>query len=55
VKIKTAIQKLKQDIKAMDLRAGVLSHTVMQHKVREKRNPGDGASLARKIFLEFPV
>jgi len=46
VKIKTAIQKLKQDIKAMDLRAGVLSHTVMQHKVREKRNPGDGASLA---------
>jgi len=51
VKIKTAIQKLKQDIMAMDLRAGVLSHTVMQHKVREKRNPGDGASLARKIFL----
>jgi len=39
VKIKTAIQKLRQDIKAMDLRAGVLSHTVMQHKVREKRNP----------------
>lgn len=43
VKIKTAIQKLKQDIKAMDLRAGVLSHTVMQHKVREKRNPDDAA------------
>ncbi len=41
VKIKTAIQKLRQDIQAMDLRAGVLSHTVMQHKVREKRNPDE--------------
>lgn len=39
VKIKTAIQKLSADIKAMDLRAGVLSHTVMQHKVRQKRHP----------------
>jgi len=25
----------------MDLRAGVLSHAVIQHKVREKRNPDD--------------
>ena len=41
MKIKTAIQKLGQDIKAMDLRAGVLSHAVIQHKVREKRNPDD--------------
>jgi len=41
-KIKAAIQKLRQDIKAMDLRTGVLSHTVLQHKVREKRNPDEG-------------
>lgn len=34
----------------MDLRAGVLSHTVMQHKVREKRNPDEGG-LGGNIFL----
>lgn len=46
VKIKTAIQKLRGDIKAMDLRAGVLSHTVMQHKVRQKRNPDEAGVAA---------
>ena len=39
VKIKGALQKLKNEIKNMDLRIGVLNHSVTQHKTKE--NNGD--------------
>ena len=35
VKIKGALQKLKNEIKNMDLRIGVLNHSVTQHKLKE--------------------
>jgi len=37
VKIKAALQKLKGEIKQMDLRIGVLNHTILQHKLRAKK------------------
>ncbi|KRX02218.1 hypothetical protein PPERSA_04840 [Pseudocohnilembus persalinus] len=46
VKIKTAIQKIKTDIKQMDLRIGVLNHTVLQHKLTAKKNyDGSGGEI----------
>mmetsp|Transcript_137967 Transcript_137967/g.195244 ORF Transcript_137967/g.195244 Transcript_137967/m.195244 type:complete len:151 (+) Transcript_137967:48-500(+) len=35
--IKKAIENLKTEMKNMDLRIGVLSHTVMQHKFKERK------------------
>lgn len=42
VKIKAAVQKLREEMTNMDLRIGVLSHTVMQHKFREKKDGETG-------------
>lgn len=38
VKIKNSITKMREEIIKMDLRIGVLSHTVLQHKFREKKD-----------------
>ena len=35
----------------MDLRIGVLGHTVMQHKFKEKKHKEEKGGLARKIFI----
>lgn len=35
VKIKGALQKLKTETKNMDLRIGILNHSVIQHKIKE--------------------
>jgi len=37
MKIKASIQKLRVEIKGMDLRIGVLSHNVMQNKFKDKK------------------
>lgn len=37
VKIKEAIQKTTTEIKAIDLRIGVLSHNILSYKLRSKR------------------
>jgi len=41
MKIKASIQKLRVEIKSMDLRIGVLSHTVMQNKIKDKKRKDD--------------
>lgn len=38
VKIKNSIHKMKEEMTNMDLRIGVLSHTVLQHKFKEKKD-----------------
>jgi len=52
VKIKTAIQKLREEITNMDLRIGVLSHTVMQHKFKEKKDHDIGGLPAIDELVE---
>lgn len=47
VQIKKALQKLRIEIKYMDLRIGVLNHTVMVHKFKEKKTQDE------KIDFEF--
>jgi len=42
VKIKAGVQKLREEMTNMDLRIGVLSHSVMQHKFREKKDGESG-------------
>lgn len=37
VKIKASIQKLVTEIKSIDVRIGVLNHTVLQYRTKEKR------------------
>jgi estrogen-related receptor beta like 1 len=37
VKVKAALTKLRLEIKTMDLRIGVLSHTVLQQTFMEKK------------------
>lgn len=37
VKIKAAIQKLSTEIKGVDVRIGVLNHTVLHYRTKEKR------------------
>jgi hypothetical protein len=37
VKIKASIQKLVGEIKSIDVRIGVLNHTVLQYRTKEKR------------------
>ena len=36
VKIKDALNKITVEIKTMDVRMGVLSHTILQYKTKEK-------------------
>lgn len=43
VKIKQGLSKLKQEIKTMDLRIGVVGHTLMQAKIRHKVSPSGPA------------
>ena len=38
VKIKKALQRLKREIKEMELRMGVVSHTIMQAKIRSRHH-----------------
>ena len=38
VRIKKALQALKREIKEMELRMGVLSHTLMHAKMRQKQS-----------------
>ena len=38
VKVKQAIQKLKQETTQMDIRIGVVQHILLQAKLREKTN-----------------
>lgn len=45
IKIKSALTKLKSEIKTMDLRIGVVGHTLMQAKVKHKT--GDDAEASR--------
>jgi len=46
VKIKDALKKLKNDIRQMDLRIGVVNHTLMQAKLRQRPTGGkDGSKL----------
>eukprot|EP00743_Colponemidia_sp_Colp-15_P001821 GILK01001986.1.p1 GENE.GILK01001986.1~~GILK01001986.1.p1 ORF type:complete len:443 (-),score=105.37 GILK01001986.1:107-1261(-) len=42
VKIKQALQKLKGDIRSMELRIGVVSHTLLQSKMKEKPSTENG-------------
>lgn len=41
LKIKKAITKVKNDIRAIDIRIGVVSNTILQNKLKE-RNKDDG-------------
>lgn len=38
VKIRQSLTKLKQEIEQMDVRMGVVEHTLLQAKLREKNN-----------------
>jgi len=38
VKIRQSLTKLKQEIEQMDVRMGVVEHTLLQSKLREKNN-----------------
>jgi len=42
VKIKASIQKLSSEIKSIDVRIGVLNHTVLHYRTKEKRVEEDG-------------
>jgi estrogen-related receptor beta like 1 len=53
MKIKSSIQKLRNEIKGMDLRIGVLAHTVMQHKFKEKKNRDDKNGLHQIEEMEI--
>lgn len=37
VKIKAAMQKMVAELKTMDVRIGVLNHSVLEYRVKEKR------------------
>ena len=37
VKVKAAIQKIAAELKTMDVRIGVLNHSVLEYRVKEKR------------------
>ena len=38
IKIKAAMQKIQNEIKIMDVRIGILNHTVMTHRYADKKN-----------------
>lgn len=47
VRIKAALTKIKADIKTMDLRIGVVGHTLMQAKMRSKADGGEEVDTSR--------
>lgn len=50
VKIKDAVKKLKNDIRQMDLRIGVVNHTLMQAKLRQ--HPAQGKGEGAKGYMD---
>lgn len=51
LKIKKAIEKVRKDIRAIDIRAGVLSNTLLQCKLRE-RQLGDEKGESDEAMLD---
>jgi hypothetical protein len=49
-KIKESLIKIMAEIKSMDVRMGVLSHTILQYKTKEKNQ--DKKSLLKNIDAE---
>ena len=49
-KIKYSLMKIMAEIKSMDVRMGVLSHTILQYKTKEKNQ--DKKSLLKNIDAE---
>lgn len=45
VKIKASIAKLVTEIKGIDVRIGVMNHTVLQYRTKEKRIDENGGEL----------
>lgn len=55
VKIKQGLAKLKMEIKTMDLRIGVVGHTLMQAKIRHKASPSGGVAAGRDDDVDFDI
>lgn len=52
VKIKSSLQKIRGDIKDMDVRIGVLNHSIISHKLKNKDADDIGFGIEEMDELE---
>lgn len=53
VKIKESLKNLQNEIKAMDVRMGVLNHTILQYKSKERHEDRKYRNLEAEEFDDF--
>ena len=53
VKIKEALMKMQKELKSMDVRLGVLSHTVLQYKTKERNQDKRGRNMEAEEFEDL--
>lgn len=53
VKIKASISKLVTEIKGIDVRVGVMNHTILQYRTKERRSDENGEMHGMHAIEEF--
>ncbi len=53
VKIKESLIKIMAQIKSMDVRMGVLSHTILQYKTKEKSGDRKNKNIEAEDLYDF--